>query len=204
MIAPPTSHEATRDDLSTGSHQSTTTTNSMTTIITGNKSIRKLQAQWKKQKADLETNFQTKLTTLDSTVQTLVTQLGSLDTRINTKMNAMETKLKAVMGEKRAVSALVTKVSAVLGGETSPCVTAASLDLTMTKWFAKVSTRLDGLVNPTIDTEQPRPHKKRQPETLRDAPMPTVAGDDAHDHMDHMDEELDTTADVAQRAAGGQ
>jgi hypothetical protein len=158
MIASPIVHKATRDDLSTGSHQSTTTTNSLMTISTGDESIRKLHARWKKQKADLKTNFQTKLTTLDSTVQTLVTQLNSLDTRIDTKMNAMETKLIAVIGEKLAVSNLVTKVSAVMGGETSPFVTAASLDLTMTKWFAKVNTRLDGLVNTTIDTEQPRPH----------------------------------------------
>jgi hypothetical protein len=95
-------------------------------------------------------------------VQTLLTQLDSLDTRIDTKMNAMETKLIAVIGEKLAVSNLVAKVSAVMGGGTSPFVTAASLNLTMTKWFAKVNTRLDGLVNTTIDTEQPRHHRPRQ------------------------------------------
>jgi hypothetical protein len=197
-IAQTPSHKAKRDNLSTGLHQSTNTTNSMTTI-----SIRKLQAQWKKQKADLETNFQTKLTTLDTTVQTLVDRLDSLDTRIDSKLDArMETKLIEVIGEKLAVSSLVTKVSAVMGGETSPFVTAASLDHTMTKWFAKVNQRLEGLVNPNSETEQPRPHKKRQSDTFGDDPMATTDLD-AHS-QDHMDEEHDTTADAATRVAGGQ
>jgi hypothetical protein len=199
-IATPISHKTIHDDISTGSQPSTTTTNSMTTISTGDESIRKLQAQWKKQKADLESNFQTKLTTLDSTVKILVTQLDSLDTRIDNKMSAMETKLIAVIGEKLAVSSLVAKVSAVMGGETSPYVTSASLDLTMTKWFAKVNNRLDGLVHPTGDSEQPRPHKKRQSVAHADVTMPTIDVDaDAHDHMDKMDsmdEESDNPAEL--------
>jgi hypothetical protein len=75
-----------------------------------------------------------------------------------------------------------------MGGETSAFVTSASLDLTMTKWFAKVNNRLDGLVHPTGDSEQPRPHKKRQSVAHADVTMPTIDVDaDAHDHMDHMD-----------------
>jgi hypothetical protein len=141
---------------------------------------------------------------LDFTVQTLVTQLGSLDTRIDTKMNDMEHTLISVIADKLAVGSIVTQVADVMGGETSPFVTAASLDLTMTKWFAIVNKRLDGLVNSTIEPE-PRPHKKRTSDTLGDVPMPIVDMDDPHAEMDTMDEEsILTTADAAQRAAGGQ
>jgi hypothetical protein len=106
----------------------------------------------------LETNLQTKLTTLDDTVQTLVTRLDSLDTCIDTKFASMETTLIAVISEKLAASNLVTKVSAVMGGEASPFVTAASIDLKLTAWFTKVTQRLDGIVTSVTDNEQPCPH----------------------------------------------
>jgi hypothetical protein len=71
----------------------------------------------------------------------------------------METALIAVISEKLAASNLVTKVSAVMGGEASPFITPASLDLKLTAWFTKLTQRLDGIVTSVTDNEQPRSHK---------------------------------------------
>jgi hypothetical protein len=203
---PPINHphapKAKPDDHSTESNHSTATTHSMTTISTGDESIRKLQAQWTQQKADLETNFQTKLTTLDTTVQTLMDRLDSLDTCLDTKLESMETKLISVIGEKLAVSNLVAKVSAVMGGDSSPFVTAASLDLKLTAWFTKVTNKIDGLATSTSVIDPPRKHQKRQSNTLGN-PMEEDTNSDAHPR-DMEEDDSNTQADAAQEAVGGQ
>jgi hypothetical protein len=178
------------DDLSTGS---TTTTNSLTTMSTHDgDSIKQLQAQWKKQKVDLETNFHTKLKTMDTTVKTVLERMDSIESRIDTKMEEMELKLTSVIVEKLNATTLVSQVSAVMGGENSPFVTSASLDLAMTNWFAKVNTRLDALL-PVLPEHSvtPRSRKKRHSAQPLDAIMDD--GDPDHvfqDARNRMDDEI--------------
>jgi glutaredoxin 2 len=66
-------------------------------------SIKQLQAQWKKKKADLETNFQTQLTTMDTTVKTVLERLDSLETRLDTKLDEMELKLTGTVPMRKIV-----------------------------------------------------------------------------------------------------
>jgi hypothetical protein len=47
----------------------------MPTLSTSDESIKKLQAQWKQQKAALETNFQTQLMSMDTTVKNVMQRM---------------------------------------------------------------------------------------------------------------------------------
>jgi hypothetical protein len=165
-------------------------------------SIKQLQAQWKKQKVDLETNFHTKLKTMDTTVKTVLERMDSIENRIDTKMEEMEIKLTSVIVEKLNATTLVSQVSAVMGGENSPFVTSASLDLAMTNWFAKVNTRLDTLL-PALPEHSvtPRSRKKRHSDQPLDASMDD--GDPDHvfqDARNRMDDEIpNICAELPQR-----
>jgi hypothetical protein len=125
-----TPKQTTCDDLSTGSHPSTATTNPLTTV-SNDDSIKKLQAQWKKQKAALESDFKAQLITMDDTVKNVMSRMDAIDTRIGTKMTSMQTSLQNIITAKLDVTSLVAQVAAAIGGKASPFVTAASLKLTI-------------------------------------------------------------------------
>jgi hypothetical protein len=178
--------QTTCDDLSTGSQPSTATTNSLTTTTSIDDSIKKLQAQWKKQKAALETDFKAQLTTMDSTVLKVMNRMDAIDTRIDTKMSNMQTSLQNMIITKLDTTALVAQVAAAIGGADSPFVTAASLKATMEGFIKQVNSRIDNLI-PAITPENPSKRKK---------PLNANTADD-------MDEdENEDIAAAAKKAAG--
>jgi hypothetical protein len=105
MHTQPPKHNAC-DELSTGSQPSTGTTNPLTTTTSKDDSIKKLQAQWKQQKAALETDFNTQLTTMDATVKKVMNRMDAIDTCIATKMSNMQTSLQNMITNKLDTTAL--------------------------------------------------------------------------------------------------
>jgi hypothetical protein len=188
---PPTAHKLC-DELSTGSNQTNTTTQSMTTISTSDESIKKLQAQWKKQKEAMESNIQAQLTTMDTSVKTIMHRMEDLETKIETKIDTkfatFQETLTTVITEKLRTTNLVAQVAEVIGGENSPFVTSASLAATMAEFFNKVNNRLDTISIPNPETDRRR--KKRQSES------------DDSDYGDAMEEETPDSADDAKKAVG--
>jgi hypothetical protein len=178
----PTPHK-TCDELSTGSNQTNTTTQSMTTISTSDESIKKLQAQWKKQKEAMESNIRAQLTTMDTSVKTIMQRMEDIETKIETKINlkfdTLQETLTTGITEKLRATNLGAQVAEVIGGESSPFVTSASLAVTMAEFFTKVNTRLDAISIPSPETDRRR--KKRQSES---------AHSDYEDAMEEDDQAL--------------
>jgi hypothetical protein len=156
-----TPKQTTCDELSTDSHNSTATTNSMTTTAS-NDSIKRLQAQGTKQKAALETDFKAQLSTMDDTVAKVLNRMDAIDVRIETKMTSMQTSLQAMIDAKLDVPSLVMQVAAAIGGEASPFVTAASLKITMKGFMEQINGRIDNLA--PVSTGKPSKRKKSLPE----------------------------------------
>jgi hypothetical protein len=168
------------DELSTGSNQTNTTTQSMTTISTSDESIQKLQAQWKKQKEAMESNIRAQLTTMDTSVKTIMQRMEDIETKIETKIDlkfdTLQETLTNVITEKLRATNLVAQVAEVIGGENSPFVTSASLSFTMAEFFTKVNTRLDAISITSPETDRRR--KKHQLESAHSDYEDAIMEDD--------------------------
>jgi hypothetical protein len=160
------------------------------TTATADDTIRQLQAQWKKQKKALQIDFKSQLTKMDNTVKNVLTRMGEIETRIDAKITTMQTNLTDMIEKKLATKTIVAQVAAVLGGDTSPFVTAASLKATMESFITQVNTRLDSLA--TIPTD---PDSKRQ--------RRSTSPNHTSDYEDAMEEDENTNpADAAKKVAG--
>jgi hypothetical protein len=183
-----TPKQTTCDELSTGSQPSTATTNSMTTTASSD-SLKKLQEQWKQQKAALETDFNTQLSTMDDTVKKVLNRMDDIDKRIDTKMTSMQHSLQTMIDAKLDVPSLVMQVAAAIGGEASPFVAVASLKLTMKGFIEQINARIDNLA--PVPTGNPSKCKK----ALQDK------SDSEYD--DNMDEDENNTIAAATKKAAG-
>jgi hypothetical protein len=165
------------------------------TTTASNDSIKRLQAQWTKQKAALETDFKALLSTMDDTVAKVLNRMDAIDVRIDTKMTSMQTSLQAMIDAKLDVPSLVMQVAAAIGGEASPFVTAASLKITMKGFIEQINGRIDTVApvstgKPSTSTSKPSKRKKSFPEK-------------SYCEQDDMEEDaLDITAATVMTTAG--
>jgi hypothetical protein len=91
-----------------------------------------------KQRDALQIDFKSQLTKMDNTVKNVLTGMGEIEKCIDAKFTTMQTNLTDMIEKKLANKTIVAQVAAVLGGDTSPFVIAASLKATMEPFINQV------------------------------------------------------------------
>jgi hypothetical protein len=128
---------------------------------------------------------------MDTTVNNVLTRMGEIETRIDTKITTMQTNLTDMIERKLETKTIGAQVAAVLGGDTSPFVTAASLKVTMESFITQVNTRLDALAPIPMDQDSKQQRRSGSPNHI------------SSDYEDAMEEdENDTPAEAAKKVAG--
>jgi hypothetical protein len=134
------------DDRSTGS------TASMTSNSTSAEAIKKIETQWKTDKAALSTNLETtlnaRLATMDTKIDKAVATINETVTReMARQFESFEIKMLKIVTDKIGDQSgtITTNVSESVTGKNSPYVTSATLTATLDAFLAKIESRIDRL-----------------------------------------------------------
>jgi hypothetical protein len=137
---------------------STATTTSLTAGT--DDAIRKLENQWKTDKAtfsiNLEATLNTRLASMDTKIASVLSSFNAtVATAIQTHMASLETKIVKMVSDAiiKQSGNLVSQVGASIAGEHSPFVTAGKLKNVLDDFIGQINTRIDTLTDGTYGND---------------------------------------------------